>query len=143
MTLIKCNAKEIINSFGNITGLFPVSEKDIEEYKKIKVNEKIKISWDYERNKKHHDKYWSILEDIIEHYNNFGCLNVEMLHISIKYELGYTKEIIDLHGQKRIIPDSISFQKMGQKKFEKFYNCAIDLLTKMLKVSREELENDY
>jgi hypothetical protein len=133
----------MIKNFGNsITGLFPCSQKDIDEYRKIKQDEQINIKWDYCRNKKLNDKYWVILNKIIDNYDNIGCTTAEMLHVSIKYELGYVKEIVDIHGQKRIIPDSTNFQQMGEKKFEKFYHMALDLLCKLLRTTREELEGE-
>jgi hypothetical protein len=141
MKLIKQSVKDIIKQYGGeVNILSPASKNDYDEYKKIKIGEVINVKWDYARNKEHNDKYWSILTKIVKHYNSFGYTTPEMLHVSIKYELGYVREVTDIHGVKHIIPDSTDFQRLGQKKFEVFYNMAMDLLSKLLGIKREELE---
>jgi hypothetical protein len=142
MKLIKQKASIMISQFGDITGLFPSSCSAYEEYKKIELEKEYDYKYCKPRNKKHNDKYWSILQNIIDHYPT-DYSNVESLHIAIKYELGYVKTIKKLNGEEIIIPESCNFERMkDQKIFDAFYNAALDLLSKIYNIKREEIEHD-
>lgn len=140
MKLIKQKASIMIKQFGDITGLFPTSKYDYDEYKKIKTGSIFDYKYKVPRNKKHNDKYWCILQKIIDCYP-IEYTNAESLHIAIKYELGYVVKIKRFNGEEITIPDSCNFQRMkDQKIFDAFYNSALDLLSKTYKIKREELE---
>ena len=137
MRLKKIKIIDIVQRYSTeVTGLFPID--DFEEYKKIKEGEEINVKWDKARNVDHHRKFFKILQKVIDATGIAG--SVEELLLILKYEIGYVKKIKTLDGQERIIPASINFDKCGQKKFEKFYNLSLAVLSRHTGITKEEME---
>lgn len=107
------------------------SEKAIDEYG---VGTVLKATLTQPRNVKHHRKYWALLGVIFDYQQTYNDL--DELHAAVKCALGYGRTVkvsTETKGGTRIervtmIPGSIAFSKMDQKKFETFYERFVELV---------------
>ena len=114
-----------------LNGLIPSMDSDKELLKKIKIGDSVKCKITRPRNIAHHRKYFAFLNLIIENIpeeldGKFRSVN-DLLD-ELKMQLGYRELRVSLTGKEYFVPKSISFSKMDQSEFEKFYNDSISLV---------------
>ena len=77
-----------------------------------------------------------------ERYNS-----IEDLLVEFKLKVGHYKEHITTDGKIVYVPKSISFSQMDEYEFNEFYNKALNVLGKIIKVDsetlREQIEQFY
>jgi hypothetical protein len=125
--------------------LFPAYDRDRERLNLVKENEIVVCDLDDKRNLRFHRKYFAMLnfvfenmsEDLRERIPSVQVLRSEIMRIMGKVEVYYT-----LDGKRMLIPESISFAKMGEKKFERVYSDTIDVCLKYFlpEVDKEDFE---
>jgi hypothetical protein len=94
-----------------------------------------------QRNKKLLEKYWKMLNLIVENHPSYR--EAEDLHHDIKWGLDLVEFRVDVRtGSSYKVVKSIAMDKMDQETFERFYSDAINFLLEFIVsgTSREELE---
>lgn len=113
-------------------GLVPMYDSDYDEKKRLKEGETVLCEISKPRNYEFHKKFMSLVRLTFDNLPNeyltaWNIYSEEDMLTRIKIDLGlYTLAYI---GRKTIVkPGSISFAKMDETEFEKFYNRTIDLI---------------
>ena len=125
--------------------LIAAYEADREKFNQIGDGEIVVCDLDDRRNLRFHRKYFAMLnfvfenlsEDLRERIPSVEVLRSEIMRIMGKVEVYYS-----LDGKRMLIPESISFANMGQKRFAKVYSDTIDICLKYFlpDVDREDFE---
>ena len=110
------------------TGLKPVYPSDYDEKKKLKIGETYRAKIVVPRNYKFHKKFFALLNMALENTDKYDTL--DSLLIEVKLKLGHYKLHVTTKGKPQYIPKSISFAKMDQVEFEKFYDRTVDIVLK-------------
>jgi len=122
------------NSFKIIYG------SDIEKVSYIKSGQQVWCQLTKSRNLKHHKKFFAIVNCAFESQSKFE--NVDNFLSALKFEIGHYEIGRNFKGDKIPLLKSISFAKMDQLEFEKFYCSALQILSKFIGCTVEELENN-
>lgn len=120
--------------------LEPVSDQDQKKADKLKQYDTYVFKVVHERNYKHHKKFFALLNLAFEnqsHYENF-----EHFRKIMTMKAGYYDAVKDPLGVMVYLPRSISFDNMGQDKFETLYKDVLMALSKELKVEIPQLEEE-
>jgi hypothetical protein len=104
-------------------GFFPAYDSDYIEAQKVKDGEYVRFSTKRARNPQHHKKFFALLQLIVE--NNEKIKNVDQALTEMKLRCGWYDIHVTLKGVPMYIPRSISFDNMGQDKFNELYNQAV------------------
>jgi len=78
------------------------------------------------RSTKQHRFFWALLQKICE--NNETYRRPEQLLLWLKVKLGYVEQVRFHDDQVWWVPQSISFNAMGQDEFKKFFDAALDVI---------------
>lgn len=136
-------AKDIIvlfaqNENGDITIHGATPEYD-EQVRALPKNREGRMDVVFPRNLKYHKKFFTMLHTAFDYMLDedrirLGVLSVEQLLIRLKLDLGLYTLYISAgkgavpEGQPVYVPDSISFAKMEDADFARFYKAAIGVL---------------
>jgi len=82
------------------------------------------------RNYKFHKKAFALLNIGFENQNRYE--QFEIYRKVIIMRAGYYTMIKDLNNELHPLPDSLAFDKMGAEKFDKWYNDALEVISKDL-----------
>lgn len=113
-------------------GLVPMYDSDYDEKKRLRIGDKVLCSIKMPRNYEFHRKFFALLRltvDNLPHLiqQQMQIFTVEDLLDCIKIDLGLYTTV--WHGGKQIVKTgSISFARMDETEFERFFNRAIDLV---------------
>ena len=129
-------------------GLVPMYDSDYEEKQHLEQGERVLCTIRRPRNYEFHKKFFALLRMTIDHtphriQENLNIYNEEDLLDLLKVELGYFRTI--RHGNTEIIKTgSISFSSMDEREFERFYNRALDIITRhyLPSVGRENIAEE-
>lgn len=111
--------------------LKPIDAMGEEAIGGIKAGEVVRVEVTRPRNVKHHRKFFALLNVIYPHQTTYPT--PEQFRAAITVALGFGESIKLLGGRTIIVPGSISFSKMDQAEFDKFYDRAVELIaTKVL-----------
>ena len=91
-----------------------------------------------DRNLRHHRKFFAIVKLFISNMDK--PYTTEQVLTWLKIKAGLYKEA-KIQGDTILLPDSISFEKMGQKKFNEFYEHSVQLMAGVLGISVYSIEN--
>ncbi len=125
--------------------LMPYSDDDKNKLKPFKIGESFKVKITRPRNLGHHKKYFAFLNIVFDNLpENLEdkIKSIEDLRTEIKMQLGFRELKVSLSGVEYWKPKSISFAKMDQSEFEKFYSNSIDIVCKYILpgVTSEEIK---
>ncbi len=119
--------------------LVPSLPEDEEKMKGWTNEEIIEVNVRKPRNPKFHRKFFALVGLVFANQEKYT--NREDLLVELKIRTGHYKEHINYEGLTIYIPKSISFEKMDELEFEKFYNKVIDVvLQNFMKVDRNEMD---
>ena len=105
--------------------LAPVLPSDIEALENIKQGQLVTVELKRSRNLKFHAKFFALIQIVVD---NTDYLNSEeVLHL-LKLKLGHYDTIVNTNGKYIYKPKSISFGKMDQDTFNRFYNLSVDVI---------------
>ncbi len=110
--------------------LRPADERAEEEFRKIKAGDLVMVDVKRPRNLAFHRKYFGLLDLVLNALPEGTYGNVDQLHEGLKLALGYRTPIKLLDGTDAYLPGSISFAKMSQAEFERFYDDVCNFLCK-------------
>lgn len=114
-----------------ISSLIPVDDEGKEAIDGIGQGELVRVKITKARNLKHHKKFFSMLNLVLENQDKYPTQ--KHLLTAVKLEAGwYEDEAVDVNGKRSYLVKSISFAKMDQVEFDKFYEEAIAACCRLL-----------
>lgn len=114
-----------------ISSLIPIDEEGKDALAGIGQGELIKVKITKARNLKHHKKFFSMLNLVLDNQESYPTL--KHLLTAVKLEAGWYEDVpISVKGVPHFIPKSISFAKMDQLEFDDFYMQAIAACCRLL-----------
>jgi len=129
-------------------GFVPLDDIDWEQKKLLRIGMDVRCTVSQPRNLKFHKKFFALLTLA---YDNLpetiqGATNIHSLEsmlAAVKIDLGYF-DTVCVAGREVVKLRSISFAKMSEQDFEKFYELAItDILNNYLRgTDRKALEEE-
>lgn len=121
-------------------GFIPASDLDKEVTDKIAMGEEAEVEFRKARNPRFHRKFFAMLHIVLMNQEKYSTL--EDLLVEVKVRIGHYKESILSTGEIVYVPKSISFRKMNQLEFEKFYDKSVDaiLAGRIVDITKENLE---
>lgn len=91
----------------------------------MKPGDWLRLEWVRPRNPKHHRKFFALLHVISENSETYDT--TEKALVALKLVTGHFDLVVDpKSGQIVQVPKSISYERMDQDEFERFYSQAID-----------------
>ena len=134
---MKLNCVKVNNS--QVACIVPYGEQDREDFDRIPYQAPFQVEVKKRRNPRFHDKFMKLCRIVYE--NSERWASVEALLMALKYQLGLVDIIEGLDGQNRLVPRSISFEKMDDFEFEySVYRPSLPLLAREIGVTAQELE---
>lgn len=114
-----------------LSSLITIDDEGKEALDSIGQGELVKVKVTKARNLKHHRKFFSMLNLVLENQERFPT--IDHLLTAVKIEAGFYDDVpIDLNGKLVYVPKSISFAKMDQLAFDDFYMRAITACCRLL-----------
>jgi hypothetical protein len=113
-------------------GLHGATPADHEAYSKfrrkletMKAGSWLRLEWSTPRNGPHHRKFMALVNLVTENSEVYNTVPKAL--VAIKLAAGYFDPHVDPKtGEVLPIPQSISYDAMGQDEFEAFYGAALD-----------------
>lgn len=105
-------------------GALEVLPESVDEGRKIGVGEVLRVKYTRPRNGDHHRKFFALLQVVLENQEHF--VNIDQILIDFKIRTGHVDVFIRQNGEVVYVPKSISFARMDQAGFEKFYQSVLD-----------------
>lgn len=116
--------------------------RDAEEWLgKTKLRQGVMIDPRRPRNIQHHRKLFALLNLAVDNWPEDQPTTVEALLGAIKLSTGHYDSITTAKGTFRI-PKSINFESMDQEEFNPFYDKAMEIISRVLGVDIETLEQE-
>jgi len=131
--------------------LVPFGDEDLKAILKLPAGKEIALDISDARSVKQHRFFWRALQVVAENSREImdgeGNIRSEFENADqvlqwVKMKTGRSK-FIQIGKETFKIPDSISFQSMGQGKFQKLVDDAIPLLANYLGLDVEKFKNTY
>lgn len=116
----------------------PHDDVDYEESKKIKVGDAVKAAKAH-RNYRFHKKAFALLSTGFKNQEKYKTLEIYRKVMTIL--AGFYDEVPSKRGVE-YIPHSISYESMGNDKFDSYYNAMVTVVADDLGVTVEELEDN-
>lgn len=106
---------------------------------KIGIGEEIEVLLRKARNPKFHRKFFGLLNMVLQNQEKYETL--EDLLTEVKIRVGHYSEYITDDGKIVYTPKSISFEKMDEISFDRFYEKTVDaiLVGKIINITKDEL----
>lgn len=123
--------------------LIPDGEESARVVGKIKDGATAIVEVKSPRNVKQLKFYWALLKKV--HENQEYYATTKALHKAMKLATGQYEDVLHpLTGEITPVPDSISFDKMGQVAFDDYLRRVLDIIvTKVIPgLDREDLKNE-
>jgi len=127
----------IINLVKTLSGYKPAFDMDLEKSRKHALHDIITFEYKQQRNLKFHRKFMALInlmyqnQDVTNHFEAFRRWAV--------ISAGYFTIVQFPDGTSEKIPESISFSKMDEERFEKLYNDMIQVAINVTGAKKEEL----
>jgi len=127
------------NSFGHFV---PVYDSDFELAKKIKTGEIKAVTFSNPRSLQFHKKFFAMIKLVFENQNRYT--SQEGILIELKLRLKWYDLHVSIDGKETLVPRSISFEKMEQHEFEKFYLDSVNCILQsgLIQINKEEIEEN-
>ena len=120
--------------------LQPCYDNDIDNLKKVPLNEPILLTYKKQRNPKFHRKFFSLVN--LVYMNQEVYNNIDHLRKHLTIAAGYYDVTATLEGAEVKEAKSISFSKMDDVQFSEFYSKFIDVIHEYFGFDKEELINE-
>ena len=126
-------------------GLSPYTDEDAIELRQVGIGDILQAKALDQRNVQHHRKFFALIrvvyDNMPEQFDSHFPTQDDLRHELIK-RAGFYKEYIDLKGNKQYRAESISFDSMGQKRFDDLYNRVLDVVVQWFLFDRDVLEGE-
>lgn len=107
---------------------------------KLKPGESLECDTTKARNPGHHKKFFALFNTAFKSQNKYATQHALM--VELKVRAGWYDEHITQDGKMVFVPKSLSWARMGQEEFEKFYNEAVVALAEMFGTEDVVMEAD-
>ena len=123
------------------SGLKPAYDSDLENFKKIPLNEIFEIEYKKRRNVRFHRKFFSLINLYYSNQDNYT--NVDDLRHDLLIVSGFYEDKTNyLTGEITRVSKSLKFSSMDEIEFNQVYEAVKNTISKLLSVSNEELEKE-
>jgi hypothetical protein len=124
--------------------LRPVDEAGHDALRKLGNGEMVMIEMKRPRRIKHHRMFWALMTLVHDNMDHERYPTVEDLVAAVKIAAGLRTRIELPNGEVGFIPGSISFHRMDQSEFDRFYDRCCDLLARhfLPGVTSEDLKRE-
>jgi len=126
-------------------GLSPHTDEDAIELRQVGIGDILQAKALDQRNVQHHRKFFALIrivyDNMPEQFDSHFPTQDDLRHELIK-RAGFYKEYIDLKGNKQYRAESISFDSMGQKRFDELYSKVLDVVVQWFLFDRDVLEGE-
>ena len=112
-----------------VVGFEPFTDDDYEKSRSVKFGEVVEVSIKKIRNYRFHCKYMVMVTEVFKNQEVYDDFTHFLTYIKIAVG-HYDPYVID--GEIVKVPKSISFERMEQHEFERFYSDSIDAILKTL-----------
>lgn len=120
-------------------GLFvPSYPADHAEAQRVKDGEEVKAT--RARNPKHHRKGMALLNLAFQNQDKYD--NFDIFRMVVTMKAGFVVWVDGKEGKKTPLPESLSFERMGQKRFEEWYSAVLTVVCKEVGLTSEEVANE-
>lgn len=119
-------------------GLVPMDETDREIAKQLRLGQDVKVHISMPRNIKFHRKFFALLKLTLDNLpdkiqNTLHIYSIEAMLVAVKIDLDYY-DTVKVCGRNVVKLRSISFAKMDEIQFERFYDLTVtDILSNYLR----------
>lgn len=123
-------------------GYQPAADSDIEASKSIEYGEIVRCKSVDQRNYLFHKKYFALIRFTFHHLpERFDgqFMDEEDLREELLKAIGWKRTYIDFNGKEQTRAKSISYESVGQKRFEKIYQRTLDVVCRMLDTNEETI----
>lgn len=115
-------------------GLVPLDDNERAQYNQLRLGCDVRVTITMPRNIRFHRKFFALLNIVLDNLpeslqSQRHISSVESLLSAIKIDMGYY-EIVNIDGRNVIKLKSISFAKMDEAAFSRFYDLAVDDILK-------------
>lgn len=116
-----------INVIRTEKGLRPARAWDAEGLSNDPIGTEYELVKVSRRKPRQHRTYWRALGLVVKSTNRWAT--AEHLHDELKLACGYYRKAANLAtGEIMLIPDSTAFDKMDQDQWQRFMDCAMELI---------------
>ena len=126
-------------------GLSPHTDEDAIELRQVGIGDILQAKALDQRNVQDHRKFFALIrivyDNMPEQFDSHFPTQDDLRHELIK-RAGFYKEYIDLKGNKQYRAESISFDSMGQKRFDELYSKVLDVVVQWFLFDRDVLEGE-
>ncbi len=126
-------------------GLSPYTDEDAIELRRVGIGDILQAKALDQRNVQHHRKFFALIrivyDNMPEQFDSHFPTQDDLRHELIK-RAGFYKEYIDLKGNTQYRAESISFDSMGQKRFDELYSKVLDVVVQWFLFDRDVLEGE-
>ena len=124
-----------------ISGLKAAYDSDLENFKKIPLNDIFEIEYKKRRNVRFHRKFFSLINLYYSNQDNYT--NVDDLRHDLLIVSGFYEDKTNyLTGEITRVSKSLKFSSMDEIEFNQVYEDVKNTISKLLSVSNEELEKE-
>lgn len=118
-------------------GLVPIDDMDWEQKKQLRLGSDVRVHITMPRNLRFHKKFMALLRLTLDNLpediqQSMHIYSIEAMLAAVKIDLGYY-DTVQVSGRNVVKLRSISFAKMDETAFERFYDLAVtDILNNYL-----------
>lgn len=124
---------------GGSMGLFPACIDAAEWLKKTKLEQDVMLDPRRPRNTAHHKKLFALFHLAVDNWPE--PVTVSALRGALLIKAGEFDEVQTSTGMMKI-PRSMAFESMNQETFDPFYDLAVLMISRVIGVSVEDLEQN-
>lgn len=118
-------------------GLIPMYDTDLDNKKKLKIDQEYLVTVKMPRNIKFHRKMFALYNLVFQNQEQYRFL--EDLRKDITIEAGFYRERTDINGEVRKEAESISFANMDEDVFSELYNRSLDVIVKYFHFDKQSI----
>jgi len=121
------------------TGLLPADPHTAARFEDMALGAEFHATPLTKRSNRQLGLYWSVLREVVDATERWST--PQHLHEILKMELGFRALVEKLDGEKRWVPDSVSFDAMTPEEFKEYFDIAIKALSEA--TGMDVLQNYY
>jgi hypothetical protein len=119
----------LVKTHAGLRGATPDDQKAWAKFRRrletMATGKWLRFEWSSPRNGKHHRKMFALLQLVAENSEVYDTPKKAL--VAVKLAAGFFDPVVDPRtGEIVPVPQSISYDAMGQEDFEQFYGAALD-----------------
>jgi hypothetical protein len=118
-------------------GLVPMYDTDLDNKKKLKIDQEYLVTVKMPRNIKFHRKMFALYNLVFQNQEQYRLL--DDLRRDITIEAGFYRERTNINGEVIKEAESISFANMDDDVFSQLYNRSLDVIVKYFHFDKQSM----